>query len=428
MPDSRLDVVDLPEGFDLDFVRSRFPAFQEPSLAGWAHFENAGGSYPCIHAVDRLAEFYRTAKVQPHAPYPAAQEAGRMMDEGAEALAPWLGVPARALHIGPSTTQNVYVLARAALPLFGPGDALVVTNQDHEANTGAWRRLADEGVEIREWRVDGDGALDPAALETLMADGRVRLVAFPHCSNIVAEINPVQEICPMIREAGAISVVDGVAYAPHALPDIGKKGADVYLFSTYKTFGPHLGVMAMDESLAMRFENQGHYFNGDDPRKRLTPAGPDHAQVAALAGIADYMAELDVRHYEGAEDDCVLRRGRMQALLRSRERALAAPLLDYLSGHAQLRLLGPSEPTRRAPTVSVVVPGMTGAEAAAEMARHGLMCGGGDFYARRLIEALGVDPDSGVLRMSFLHYTAEEEIERLIEGLESLCRARSGRA
>ena len=104
------------------------------------------------------------------------------------------------------------------------------------------------------------------------------------------------------------------------------------------------------------------------------------------------------------------------------------PLLDYLSGHAQLRLLGPSEPTRRAPTVSVVVPGMTGAEAAAEMARHGLMCGGGDFYARRLIEALGVDPDSGVLRMSFLHYTAEEEIERLIEGLESLCRARSGRA
>lgn len=418
MREAGLDVVDLPAGFDLDFVRAQFPAFQEPSLTGWAHFENAGGSFPCIHAVDRLAEFYRTAKVQPHAPYPAAQEAGRLMDEGAGALAPWLGVHENALHIGPSTTQNVYVLARAARPLFAPGDALVVTNQDHEANSGAWRRLADEGVEIREWRVDDAGALNPADLEALLADGKVRLVAFPHCSNIVAEINPVQEICALIRAAGAISVVDGVAYAPHGLPDIGKKGADVYMFSTYKTFGPHLGVMAMDEALAMRFANQGHDFNGGDPRKRLTPAGPDHAQVAALAGVADYLAAVDRRHYPDCPGDPALRRGRVQALLRSRERALAAPLLDFLSDHPRLRLLGPSEPTRRAPTVSVVVPGMTGEAAAAAMAKHGLMCGGGDFYARRLIEALGVDPDSGVLRMSFLHYTAEEEIARLIEALD----------
>lgn len=420
MEDARLDAIELPEGFDLDYIRAQFPAFQEPSLTGWAHFENAGGSYPCLHAVDRLAEFYRTAKVQPHAPYPAAQEAGRLMDEGAEALAPWLGVPASSLHIGPSTTQNVYVLARAARPLFAPGDALVVTNQDHEANSGAWRRLADDGVEIREWAVDGQGALDPAALEALLADGRVRLVAFPHCSNIVAEINPVQEICALIREAGALSVVDGVAFAPHGLPDISRKGADVYLFSTYKTFGPHLGVMAMREDLAMRFANQGHWFNGDDPRKRLTPAGPDHAQVAALAGIADYMAVVDRRHYPDGADDPTLRRWRVQALLRSRERALAAPLLDYLADHSRLRLLGPAEPTRRAPTVSVVVPGMSGEAAAAELARHGLMCGGGDFYARRLVEALGVDPASGVLRMSFLHYTAEEEIERLIEALDAL--------
>ena len=405
--------------FDMDFVRSQFPAFTEPKLSGWAFFENAGGSYPCLHAVDRLTEFYRRNKVQPYAPYPASREAGAQMDESAEALSPWLGVPADWIHFGPSTTLNVYVLSRAFRETWTEGDAVVVTAQDHEANSGAWRRLAETGIEVREWGVDGDGRLDPAALKPLLADGRVKLLAFPHCSNIVGEINPAAEICAMAREAGALSVVDGVALAPHGLPDVGELGADVYLFSTYKTYGPHLGVMVASPELAMSLANQGHFFNAALPGKRLTPAGPDHAQVAAAAGVAQYLDAFDLHHFPEADPDPRARRARVRNLIRAREARLAAPLFDYIAETPAFRLLGPSDPALRAPTIALAC-AMPGEQAAERLAARGVMAGGGHFYAWRLIEALGLDPEAGALRLSFLHYTSPEEVEQAIDALDAL--------
>ncbi|WP_339951318.1 aminotransferase class V-fold PLP-dependent enzyme [uncultured Albimonas sp.] len=405
--------------FDIEFVRAQFPAFTEPRLTGWAFFENAGGSYPCLQVVDRLTEFYRRNKVQPYAPYPASLSAGEQMDESAESLAPWLGVPADWIHFGPSTTLNVYVLARAFRETWAEGDAVVVTGQDHEANSGAWRRLAESGIEVREWPVDKDGRLDPAALSPLLADGRVKLVAFPHCSNIVGEINPAAEVCALAREAGAATVVDGVALAPHGLPDLGEVGADVYLFSTYKTFGPHLGVMVVSPELAMSLGNQGHFFNADLPGKRLTPAGPDHAQVAAVAGVAQYLDAFDLHHFPEADPDPRARRARVTALIRQREAQLSAPLLEYLVDSPVYRLLGPAEAELRAPTIAIAA-GMPGEAAAERLAAKGVMAGGGHFYAWRLIKALGLDPESGALRLSFLHYTSPEEIDQAIDALDAL--------
>jgi selenocysteine lyase/cysteine desulfurase len=196
--------------FDLDFVRDQFPAFSEPTLQGWAFFENAGGSYPAAATVRRLHEFYLKTKVQPYGPYPASRRAGTLMDESHERLATCLNVDRDEVHFGPSTSMNTYVLANALRPLMAEGDEIVVTNQDHEANSGAWRRLADTGITVREWRVDPQtGHLDPADLDRLLSE-RTRLVAFPHASNIVAEINPVAEIAAKVRNAGAMSVVDGI--------------------------------------------------------------------------------------------------------------------------------------------------------------------------------------------------------------------------
>lgn len=411
-----------PPDFDIDFVRSRFPAFQEPSLSGWAHFENAGGSYPCLPVVDRLTEFYRRTKVQPHAPFPASREAGARMDESPGRLAEWLGVEADEVHLGPSTSQNAYVLAQAFRAGWREGDAIVVTNQDHEANSGVWRRLADTGIEVREWRMEETGRLDPAGLDALL-DNRVRLVAFPHCSNIVAEINPVAEICARVRAAGTVSVVDGVSFAPHGLPDVRALGADVYLFSTYKTYGPHLGAMVVRRELAEGLANQGHFFNAHVLSKRLVPAGPDHAQVAAAAGVADYLEALDARHFPQAEPDPAARRARVADLIRERETALLAPMLAHLASLPGIRLLGPSDPARRAPTVALVL-GRAGEEAAEALAGHRIMAGGGHFYAWRLLEALGIDPERGVLRLSFVHYTSHEEIAQALGALEGLCAGR----
>ncbi|MEM1236888.1 MAG: aminotransferase class V-fold PLP-dependent enzyme [Pseudomonadota bacterium] len=403
---------------DTEFVRAQFPAFSEPSLRDQAFFENAGGSYACRYVIWRLNRYYKERKVQPYEAYNASSLAGQEMDEARERLARIMGVMSEEVSFGPSTTQNTYVLAQAFRQWLKPGGTMapciIVTNQDHEANTGPWRRLADEGIEVREWKMRPDGHLDLEDLEPLLKGAT--LLCFPHCSNVVAEINDVPAICKMAQQAGVFTCVDGVSYAPHGLPNVRKLGADIYLFSAYKTYGPHQGIMVIRRSLGMALPNQGHYFNGGSLYKRFTPAGPDHAQVAASAGMADYIDALYTHHMKAGRDGT----GRAEVvhdLMREQEVALAEPLLDFLHGKNSVRLLGPGRAKDRAPTFAMDL-GKPAAPVAARLAEHGIMCAGGDFYAVRPLTALGIDPDQGVLRVSFTHYTTAEEVDRLITALD----------
>jgi selenocysteine lyase/cysteine desulfurase len=404
--------------FDTAWVRSQFPAFSVPTLAGQSFFENAGGSFPCAQVVHRLTRFYTERKVQPYAPYEASKLAGTEMDEARSRLAAMLGVATHELSFGPSTTANTYVLAQAVRRWLKPGEAIVVTDQDHEANSGPWRRLAEDGVEVREWKIDpGTGHLDPEMLATLLQDGVVRIVCFTHCSNVVAEINDVARISAMARAAGARTCVDGVSYAPHGFPDVAALGCDVYLFSAYKTFGPHQGLMVIREDFGAELPNQGHSFNGDVLYKRFTPAGPDHAQIAASAGMADYMEALSA-HHGGPPAGAEAARA-AHDLMRAREVALLQPLLDRLRDRNDLRMLGPTEAARRAPTVALEL-SQEAEDVAGRLAGHGIMAGGGDFYAVRPLRALGIDPGKGVLRLSFTHYTSEEDLDRLQRALDKV--------
>lgn len=353
--------------------------------------------------------------MQPYYAHAASAEAGAWMDASHEQLAPYLGVGADELHFGPSTSQNTYVLAQAFRRLLQPGDEVVVTQQDHEANGGVWRRLAHDGIVVREWAADAaTGALDTAGLEALLT-GRTRLVAFTHCSNVVGELNPVADWTAKVRAAGALSVVDGVAAAPHGLPDVRALGADVYLFSLYKTFGPHQGLMVVRRELLERLGNEAHEFLASHPRKRLVPAGPDHAQVAAARGVAEYFDALDAHHGGGAPAG---RPQRVRALLRAAEQALLPRLLDFLAARPDVRLLGPADAARRAPTVAFVPQRSAPAEVAARLAAAGVMAGAGHFYAVRLLRAMGVDPARGAVRLSFVHYNAPAEMDRVLAALE----------
>lgn len=404
--------------FDLDFVRAQFPAFASPVLSTHAFFENAGGSYPCRQVVDRLTRFYTDRKVQPGSPQPAGQLGGAEMDEARDRLSAMMGVDHDELSFGPSTSANTFVLANAVrLWLRGQNAAIVVTNQDHEANSGVWRRLADEGIEVREWQIDPQtGHLDPAGLAALLADGRVRLVAFPHCSNVVAEINDVAGICAMARAAGARTVVDGVSYAPHGFPDVAALGCDVYLFSAYKTYGPHQGIMVIRRDFGMELPAQCHYFNAGSLYKRFTPAGPDHAQIAACAGMADYVDALHARHF-AAEADPAARNRAVHDLMRAAEIEVVAPLMDYLAARNDLRLIGPRDAAARAPTVAVALD-REAVPVSEELAKHGIGCWAGDFYAVRPLQAMGVDMSKGVLRLSLTHYTSAADVTRLIGALD----------
>ena len=218
----------------------------------------------------------------------------------------------------------------------------------------------------------------------------------------------------MCHAAGAAVIVDGVSYAPHGFPDVADLGCDVYLFSAYKTYGPHQGIMVIREAFGMALPHQGHYFNAETLYKRHTPGGPDHAQIAACAGMADYFEALST-HHGGPSGTAAS--GFAHDLMRAQEVAVLQPLLDYLADKNSVRMLGPRDAAGRAPTVAVELAGPAEPVAAA-LSAHGIMAGGGDFYAVRPLHALGIDPDKGVLRLSFVHYTTPAEVTKLIGALD----------
>ena len=404
---------------DIDFVRKQFPAFSQKTLQDQAFFENAGGSYACQQVIDRLHRFYVERKVQPYSSYDASRLGGDEMDEAQVRLAGILGVATDEVSFGPSTTQNTYVLANAFADWLLDGDTIIVTNQDHEANTGPWRRLADRGIKVLEWQLNKDtGHLDINDLQKLLENG-VKLVCFPHCSNVVGEINKVSKIVNLIHSFGAFACVDGVSYAPHGLPNVGKIGADIYMFSSYKTYGPHQGIMVVRRTLGEKLPNQGHYFNAKYLSKRFTPAGPDHAQIAACAGIADYIDALH-HHHGGPSSASPTQRGEfVHDLMRAHETEIMPPLLEWATSKNSVRLLGPVDAELRAPTVALDIK-QSPKDVAEKLARKGIMAGSGDFYAVRALEAHGIEPSKGVLRLSYVHYTNSEEIEKLVDALDTV--------
>jgi selenocysteine lyase/cysteine desulfurase len=404
---------------DLAFVRSNFPAFDNGSPL---FFENAGGSFACRQTVDALTDYYLHNKVQPYAGYLESAAAGEQMDRSSRRWSEALGVNQSDVSFGPSTSQNTYVLAHAFGELLGPGDEVVVTNQDHEANTGAVRRIAERaGATLREWRIDPtSGLLDPDGLDALLTD-RTRLVTFPHCSNIVGQENDVAALTGQAHAVGARVICDGVSFAPHTIPDVGALGPDVYLFSLYKVYSVHQGLMVTQNGVLEELPSQAHYFNSQFPDKRLTPAGPDHAQIASAGAVLDYVESVD-RHHGGSADLAAAARSVSQ-LWRRHEAELLRPLLSYLASSEKVRLLGPDDATgagHRCPTVAFVPLDDDPQVVASGLVDRGIMTSWGAFYANRVLEGLGVDPDRGVVRVSFVHYTSGEDIAKLLAALDEV--------
>ncbi len=414
---------------DLDWVRDQFPAFGVPDLQDWVNAQNAGGSYRSGRVVNALDHFHRHTALQGGDHFPAGAAQAAAVAAAGPALARWLGVGEDEVHVGPSTTSLTYALGRAFSQVLGPGDAVVVTDQDHEANSGAWRRLVDVGVEVREWRVDPTtGRLALAGLDPLLDDD-VAVVAFPHVSNLVGEVNPVAEIAARAHAVGAVAIADGVAAAPHGLPDVAALGVDGWLCSAYKVYGPHQGVLALRRGVADRLPNQGHFFNADIVTKKFVPAGPDHAQVAALAALVDYLDDLVDHHVPdrsggsgGTAGPTAADRHALAGLVHDHEAALLAPIMEVVRHRPGVRVVGPTavdDPGVKVPLVSLATD-RPGAALAADLAEHGIMAAGSHFYAWRLCEAIGIDPAHGVLRISLVHYNTVAEAQRVAAALDAV--------
>ncbi len=410
---------------DVEFLRQQFPVFQHPDYGQWAYFENAGGSQAPRQVQDAMAHAFNLIKVQPYYPYGPSEELGHTLDEATTFLAEAMNAGGGyTITYGPSTTANTYMTAQGMRPHLKAGDEIVVSNQEHEANAGAWHRLADaSGVTVREWQVDPETArLSIDGLRPLLSD-KTKLLAFTHCSNVVGEIHDVAAIVALAQSAGARVVVDGVAYAPHRMPDVTALSADAYCFSAYKTFAAHQGVMAIKTDWLESLENQGHYFNGIYAEKRLNPVGPQHAEIASIVGLKEFYADLYTHHFgetpSGSASKWV---NQVNDLLHAQEVEIAAPLVAFLADHPKLRLFGPEEMMfgKRAPTIAFAPKdGSDPRVLTKALADAKVGAAAGHFYAHRLMKAVGVTPDVGVARISLLAYNTKAEVTRAIEAIDA---------
>jgi cysteine desulfurase family protein (TIGR01976 family) len=405
---------------DINFVRQQFDQLRDEPEFVFA--SNAGGSYVCNQANDLLEHYNRHTRVQPYSHYRSSTEAGEAMDRAKQAWAAALNIDLSELTIGPSTSMNTYVMAQAIGDRWKSGDEIVVTNQDHEANNGVWRRkAAEKGVTIRQWEVDPQtGLLDSEALLALLNDN-TRWVFFSHCSNVVGTANPVAEITKLIKKHSSGKVfVDAVAYAPHQVSDLKKLGIDGYLFSLYKVFGPHQGIMYINRDIHSELTSQAHYFLEGNPAKDFNPAGPQHAQVAACAGVLDYFDLLYQHHFKADDVDRPDKLAAIHDLILQHENSLAAPILDFLDNHRGIQLIGKAHVADddRAPTIAFKPLQQSSQSLANRLQDAGIGTENGNFYAHRLITDLGIDPDDGIVRISLVHYNTSVDVEKILRELE----------
>ncbi|MDY7095515.1 MAG: aminotransferase class V-fold PLP-dependent enzyme [Acidobacteriota bacterium] len=401
---------------DLNFVRRHFPTLQE----GWTLFDNAGGSVPARGVIDAVAEFLTRWPVQLGASYALSQEAGTRVAAGHRAMETWIGAPEGSVILGPSTTVNMKLLAAALRPLWKEGDEVVVTNVDHEANIGCWRKLEATGIRIKEWKLRPESLrLELEDLQELLTE-RTRLVACTHCSNILGEIVDVAEVARRAHDAGALVCVDGVAYAPHRRPRVTEWDVDFYGFSLYKTYGPHQAVLYGKREHLLAARGQNHFFHGEDqlPAK-LEPGNANHELTASLPQILAYFEELAAHHDLGHGEGGLTA---VSELFAEHEERLATPLLDFLRARPGVRIVGPETADRstRVPTISFTVEGRKASEIPPKVDEHHIAIRWGHFYAYRLIEALGLMEQDGIVRVSMVHYNTPEEVHRLVDVLDEI--------
>jgi len=405
----------------LDFVRSHFP-----SLAGdWVFFDNAGGSQTLRGVVDRLSEYLLTSNVQLGASYAVSQEATERVAKAAQGVATLVNAadPGEVV-MGSSTSLLLRILSLSLGQTFEPGDEVIVTNCDHEANIGCWLDLQKRGIIVKFWKLRPDTLqFDLTDLEALMTP-RTRLVAITHASNILGTLNPVRAIADLVHAHRALICVDGVAYAPHRLVDVQALDVDFYVFSFYKVYGPHYAVMYGKREHLVRMPGINHFFiDGEQTPYKFQPGNVNFELSYSMLGLCDYLRDL-AHHHEGDRTAPDLRTQMVQAFERiaTYEEQLSDRLLHYLTQKPNITIIGHPVGDRhlRVPTISFVVNGVDSSTIPPQVDPHHIGIRYGDFYARRLMDDLDLTAQNGVVRVSMVHYNTLEEVDRLIEVFEQV--------
>lgn len=411
---------------NLDFVRSQFPGLDR----GWTFFDNAGGSQILKGALERINSFLIEKNVQIGGSYEVSQAAASALYEARTAAMHLVNARRpEEIVFGSSTTALIQNLARAMQSQLSSGDEIIVTVADHESNIGPWDRLQERGVVLKFWPLNKDSlTLELSDLEPLMSE-RTRLVCVTHCSNILGSINPIREIADFVHARGARICVDAVAYAPHRAVDVQALDVDYYVFSLYKTYGPHYALMYGRYEHLLELDTLYHYFYGKDkvPGK-LEPGNPNYELAYATCGIVDYLAALG----EQAGETGTVRQKIVAAYaaITEQENALTERLLSYLRSRNDCRIIGQSvnREAGRVPTIAFRFDGREASELCKAMDAEKIAMRFGDFHSRRLAEYLGLTDHGGMLRVSMVHYNTIEEVDRFTAALDRILSGDTGLA
>lgn len=407
---------------DIDYARHQFPMLGEAPKDGTSVFmDNAGGSLMLRGVVDRLTDYLYSCDVQHGASYPTSQEASRRYAAAREVWADAIGAnDPEEVVFGPSSSILLSMLSQALAGTLEPGDEIVVTRLDHEANVTPWLRWEERGVVIRYWDPDPiSGALTIEGLESVLGE-RTRYVAFTHCSNLLGRIHDVAALTARIHAAGARAIVDGVAFAPHRALRLAEWGVDFYVFSLYKVYGPHHAILYGRREAFEALSTLNHFFV--DPARlapKLELGNANYELSVGSSAVVDYLGELGRRALgASASDDLHPISTGFEAIARH-EATLAERLLAYLRQVPEIEVVGPetSDPEVRVPTISFLHKQRASSQIVSSVDRDGIGIRHGHFYSIRYTRALELDDFEGVVRVSLVHYNTVDEVDRLIASL-----------
>ncbi len=408
---------------DLTWIRSQFPSLTQTVDGQPAVFlDGPGGTQVPQRVIDAIGDYLKSSNANTCGAYATSHRTDIVISQARAAMADFLGCDHDEIVFGPNMTALTFAISRSIGRELGPGDEILLTHLDHDANVSPWRALEERGVTVRFADVnETDCTLNLSDLAQKIST-RTRLVAVGYASNAVGTINDVKEIIRLAHQKGALAYIDAVHYAPHGPIDVRTLDCDFLACSTYKFFGPHMGVLYGKREYLTRLQPYKVRANTNAIPNRWEWGTLNHECIAGIAACVDYLADLG-RHADSSATD---RRSALLAAYRAiqlHERALAETMIRGLLDIPGLKLYGIADTAkldRRCPTFAVRIAGHTPRKLATRLGERGFFTWDGNYYALNLSERLDVEKDGGFLRIGLAHYNTAEEVSRLLTALREI--------
>ena len=399
--------------------RSQFPSLQRKLNDHPLIFlDGPAGTQVPDKVINAMSDYYRTSNANTHGQFLTTRETDEVMDSTRRLAADFLGAEGpHTISFGQNMTSLNYALSRAIGRFLQPGDEILITQLDHEANRGPWLALRERGILVNEIRLKHDGTLNYEDLASKLS-GRTRLVALGWASNLCGTINDIYKVRDLTHRAGAWMLVDAVHFAPHFTIDVQAAGCDFLLCSAYKFYGPHVGIHYSRPGLLDRLLTDRLRTAAQAAPYSIETGTLNHAAIAGVKAAIEFIAE------QGAGETPRQRLVSAMEKIGEHERKMVEKLYKGLEKLEPVKIYGPDiRPGKRAPTISFTVEGKRPEEVCRFLGERGIFAWDGHFYAIRAVEVLGLLEKGGVTRMGISAYTTEQEIDAVLKAVKALIKA-----